>query len=91
MLRRQVAGPGTRAPGPATWWAAHHVALRGVGTKVLHHPVVGDLTLDGDTLASTADTDRQLVVWSAEPGSPSHHALRILASWADAPADSPAG
>ncbi|MFI8084439.1 hypothetical protein ACIF6L_27020 [Kitasatospora sp. NPDC086009] len=80
-----VAFRATGRPAPATWWAAHHVALRGVGTKVLHHPVVGDLTLDGDTLASTADTDRQLVVWSAEPGSPSHDALRILASWPPGP------
>ncbi|NED31546.1 helix-turn-helix transcriptional regulator [Streptomyces sp. SID8499] len=63
------------------WWAAHHVAVRGVGTKTLRHPVVGELTLDWDTLAATADADQQLVVWSAEPGSPSHDALRFLASW----------
>ncbi|MFF8481047.1 helix-turn-helix domain-containing protein [Streptomyces antibioticus] len=73
------------------WWAAHHVAVRGVGTKTLRHPVVGELTLDWDTLASTTDTDQQLVVWSAEPGSPSHDALRILASWADATASEPTG
>ncbi|MFE8015904.1 MmyB family transcriptional regulator [Streptomyces antibioticus] len=73
------------------WWAAHHVAVRGVGTKTLRHPVVGELTLDWDTLASTTDTDQQLVVWSAEPGSPSHDALRILASWADATAPEPTG
>ncbi|MFB7286720.1 helix-turn-helix domain-containing protein [Actinacidiphila glaucinigra] len=73
------------------WWAAHHVAVRGVGTKVLRHPVVGELTLDWDTLASTTDTDQQLVVWSAEPGSPSHDALRILASWADATPPAPTG
>ncbi|MFD5806790.1 MULTISPECIES: helix-turn-helix domain-containing protein [unclassified Streptomyces] len=66
------------------WWAAHNVAVRGVGRKTLRHPVVGELTLDWDTLATTTDTDQQLVVWSAEPGSPSHDALRILASWANA-------
>ncbi|MEU1535032.1 helix-turn-helix domain-containing protein [Streptomyces fagopyri] len=66
------------------WWAAHHVAVRSVGTKRLHHPVVGELTLDWDTLTSTTDADQQLVVWSAEPGSPSHDALRILASWTGA-------
>ncbi|GAQ54709.1 helix-turn-helix domain-containing protein [Streptomyces acidiscabies] len=66
-----------------SWWAAHHVAARGVGTKVLRHPVVGELTLDWDTLAPTVDADQHLVVWTAEPGSPSHDALRILASWAD--------
>nr|WP_128808178.1 helix-turn-helix transcriptional regulator [Streptomyces sp. Termitarium-T10T-6] len=64
------------------WWAAHHVAIRSVGTKTLHHPVVGDLTLDWDTLAATSDTEQQLVIWTAERGTPSHDALRILASWA---------
>ncbi|MGW5000191.1 helix-turn-helix transcriptional regulator [Streptomyces hydrogenans] len=64
------------------WWAAHHVAIRGIGTKTLRHPVVGDLTLDWDTLASTTDTEQQLVIWTAERGTPSHDALRILASWA---------
>ncbi|MFI6502978.1 helix-turn-helix domain-containing protein [Nonomuraea typhae] len=65
------------------WWAEHHVAVRGLGTKVLEHPVVGELTLDWDTLASTT-TDQQLVVWTAEPGSASYDALRILGSWAGA-------
>ncbi|MFB7853216.1 MULTISPECIES: helix-turn-helix domain-containing protein [unclassified Streptomyces] len=65
------------------WWAAHHVAVRGVGTKVMRHPIVGELTLDWDTLAPTVDADQQLVVWTAEPGSPSHDALQILASWTD--------
>ncbi|WP_031073984.1 helix-turn-helix transcriptional regulator [Streptomyces sp. NRRL WC-3742] len=67
------------------WWAAHHVAVRGIGTKTLRHPVVGNLTLEWDTLASTTDTDQQLVLWTAEPGTPTHDALRILASWTDTP------
>ncbi|MBA8823973.1 transcriptional regulator with XRE-family HTH domain [Saccharopolyspora lacisalsi] len=28
------------------WWAEHHVANQRIGTKTLHHPVVGELTLD---------------------------------------------
>ncbi|MFE6756215.1 helix-turn-helix transcriptional regulator [Streptomyces sp. NPDC057684] len=64
------------------WWAAHHVATLRVGTKVLHHPVAGDLTLDWDTLTASTDPDQQLVVWTAEVGTPSHDGLRILASWA---------
>ncbi|MEL5957139.1 helix-turn-helix domain-containing protein [Streptomyces sp. CLV115] len=73
-----------------SWWAAHHVAVRGVGTKVLRHPIVGELTLDWDTLAPTVDADQHLVVWTAEPGSPSHDALRILSSWTDGTAPAPA-
>ncbi|MFJ6010707.1 helix-turn-helix domain-containing protein [Streptomyces sp. NPDC092952] len=72
------------------WWAAHHVAIRGIGTKVLRHPVVGELTLDWDTLASTTDTEQQLVVWTAERGTPSHDALRILSSWTNSTPSVPA-
>ncbi|WP_329237423.1 helix-turn-helix transcriptional regulator [Streptomyces sp. NBC_01460] len=64
------------------WWAAHHVATLGVGTKVLHHPVAGELSLDWDTLTASTDPDQQLVVWTAEVGSSTHDGLRILASWA---------
>lgn len=65
-----------------TWWAGHHVTALNVGTKVLHHPVVGELTLDWDTLTASTDPDQRLVVWTAEPGTPSHDGLRLLGSWA---------
>ncbi|MCD0451553.1 hypothetical protein LO762_20480 [Actinocorallia sp. API 0066] len=64
------------------WWGSHQVAIRGMGTKVLRHPVAGELTLDWDTLSCVTDPDQQLVTWTAEPGTPSHDGLRILASWA---------
>lgn len=32
------------------WWGEHDVAARGKGTKTLHHPIVGELVLDWDTL-----------------------------------------
>ncbi|MGW8379249.1 helix-turn-helix domain-containing protein [Streptomyces sp. ODS28] len=68
------------------WWNDHRVAVRSKGTKVLRHPVAGELTLDWDALSCVSDPDQQLVVWSAEPGTPSHDGLRILASWtAEAP------
>ncbi|MEU3227042.1 helix-turn-helix transcriptional regulator [Streptomyces sp. NPDC006976] len=64
------------------WWAAHHVATLGVGAKTLDHPVAGQLSLDWDTLTAGTDPDQQLVVWTAEAGSPTYDRLRILASWA---------
>jgi transcriptional regulator with XRE-family HTH domain len=64
------------------WWAARHVATLGVGTKTLHHPVAGALSLDWDTLTASTDPDQQLVIWTAEVGTPSHDGLRLLASWA---------
>lgn len=62
-------------------WAARRVARQQFGTKRLHHPVVGDLTLDWDSFRYDGDPDQQLVMWSAEPGTASHDRLRILASW----------
>lgn len=64
------------------WWGAHHVSAHTVGTKTFRHPVAGELTLDWETLSSSLDPEQQLVVLTAETGSPSHDALRILASWA---------
>ncbi|MEU3524249.1 helix-turn-helix domain-containing protein [Streptomyces sp. NPDC038707] len=63
------------------WWGDHRVASRTRGNKVLRHPVAGELTLDWDALSVAGDPEQQLVVWTAEPGTPSHDALRLLASW----------
>ncbi|GAQ67502.1 helix-turn-helix domain-containing protein [Streptomyces scabiei] len=63
------------------WWGSRHVPSpsRRMGTKRFHHPVVGELTLDGDTFTCSSDPDQELVVWTAEPGSPSYDGLRDLA------------
>ena len=70
-----------------TWWAAHHVTSAGYGVKRYRHPVVGDLTLDCDMWESPDGSGQRLMVLTAEPGSPAHEALRILASWTAEPAD----
>ncbi|WP_329343730.1 helix-turn-helix transcriptional regulator [Streptomyces sp. NBC_00663] len=66
----------------AQWWGDHKVAARTVGRKTLIHPVMGEVTLDCDTLTASTDPDQYLTVWTAAPGSPAHDRLRILASWA---------
>lgn len=71
-------------------WAAHHVKLHRTGVKRFHHPVVGDLTLDFETLDLPGDPGQKLLIYSAEPGSPSHQALQLLASWATTPQERPA-
>ncbi|WP_242188871.1 helix-turn-helix domain-containing protein [Saccharopolyspora soli] len=68
------------------WWAEHRVNSASYGTKHYRHPVVGDLTLDCDTWNSPDDSGQRLMVITAEPGSPSDDALRILMSWEDHPA-----
>lgn len=67
-------------------WGAHDVRTHGSGTKRFHHPVVGDLTLAYEELAITAEPGQVLLVYTAEPGSPSAERLRLLASWAADPA-----
>jgi len=74
-------------------WAAHDVRAHGTGTKRFHHPVVGEVTLAYEELAITAEPGLVLYVYTAEPGSPSSEALRLLGSWssaADATHTSPA-
>jgi transcriptional regulator with XRE-family HTH domain len=64
-----------------TWWAEHRVNTASYGTKHYAHRVVGDLTLDCDTWTSPDGSGQRLMVLTAEPGSPSHDALRIVTSW----------
>jgi transcriptional regulator with XRE-family HTH domain len=71
-------------------WATHHVKLHHTGVKRFHHPVVGDLTLEYEMLDAPGDPGQKLLVYSAEPASPSHHALQLLASWATTPEQHPA-
>ncbi|MFF9819463.1 helix-turn-helix domain-containing protein [Streptomyces sp. NPDC014006] len=63
------------------WWAARHVAREEFGTKTIHHPDLGDLTLDWDAFQWAGDPDQQLITWSAPPGSPTQEKFRILSSW----------
>ena len=67
-------------------WAAHNVKFHRTGTKTLHHPVVGDLTLDYEALELAGDAGQRILVYNAEPASPSAEALDLLASWAATPA-----
>jgi transcriptional regulator with XRE-family HTH domain len=62
-------------------WADHDVRAHTTGTKRLHHPLVGDLTLDYVVLAVEDDPEQTLVIYTPEPASPSADALDILASW----------
>ncbi len=63
-------------------WSAHDVRTHGTGTKRFTHPVVGELTLAYEELAITAEPGLVLLVYTAEPGSPSAERLQLLASWA---------
>ena len=63
-------------------WAAHNVRFHRTGTKRLHHSVVGDLELSYDSMEITSDPGLTFLAYTAEPGTPSADALKVLASWA---------
>ena len=72
----------TRSENFRTWWAAHNVRFHRTGVKRFHHPAVGDLTLTFEALDLAADTGLRISAYTAEPGTPSDDALKLLASWA---------
>lgn len=85
----------TRSEPFRTLWASHDVREHRTGTKVVTHPVVGELDLSFEALDVSNERGLQLIAFSAGPGSPTNDALRMLSSWtatgspttADAPAE----
>jgi len=65
-----------------TRWAAHNVRYHDTGVKQLHHLIVGDLSLTFETMQLSADDGLVMFAYTAEPGSKSAEALKLLGSWA---------
>ena len=65
-----------------TRWAAHNVRFHNTGVKHFHHPVVGELSLSFNRLDLAADPGLTIFTYTAEPGSRSEEALKLLGSWA---------
>lgn len=63
-------------------WGSHDVRTHGTGTKRFHHPDVGEMVLAYEELAITAEPGLAMIVYTAEPGSPSAEKLRLLGSLA---------
>jgi transcriptional regulator with XRE-family HTH domain len=84
QLRELVGELSTVSEQFRTRWAAHEVRIHHNGVKQFRHPVVGALGLGYTTLdLPTADSpDLRLTIYTAEPGTASEDALKLLASWA---------
>jgi transcriptional regulator with XRE-family HTH domain len=63
-----------------TRWKKHDVRFHLTGTKTLHHPVVGELTLSFEAMSLLQDPGLTILAYSAAAGSASEDALRMLAS-----------
>lgn len=62
------------------WWNTREVKDKASGTKRFAHASVGELELQYETLYPGAADDQALVIYTAEPGTPSHTALRLLST-----------
>jgi len=63
-------------------WASRDVKFHRSGTKRLHHPVVGDLELNFESMELPSEPGLVLNVYTAPANSASADALKLLASWA---------
>jgi transcriptional regulator with XRE-family HTH domain len=73
-----------------SWWASRDVFVYRGGVKRINHPAVGRLDLTHELLRSPTDPDLTITVHTAEPGTPSHDGLKLLAVWSatmDQPVD----
>ncbi|MEU4526190.1 helix-turn-helix transcriptional regulator [Amycolatopsis sp. NPDC024027] len=63
-------------------WASQDVRFHRSGRKRVHHPVVGRLDLDVESMELTADPGLLLNVYTAAAGTAAADGLALLASWA---------
>jgi hypothetical protein len=66
-------------------WATHDVRQYRSGGQQFRHALVGDLSLSYEAFALSTDIGQTLVVYTAEPDSPSQDALDRLADRSPAP------
>ena len=63
----------------ARLWAAHPVRQCRATIRDFRHPLVGALTPNSEVMELVQDRGQRLFIYTAEPGSPSDAALRLLA------------
>ncbi|MEV0237911.1 helix-turn-helix transcriptional regulator [Nonomuraea sp. NPDC050786] len=81
-VRRLVSELSAASPLFAELWAEREIEVPRTVTKRAVHPVVGEVELDCEILPLPGGEHR-LVLYTAAPDSPSHHALQALSSMAE--------
>ncbi|MFF5855790.1 helix-turn-helix transcriptional regulator [Streptomyces sp. NPDC012751] len=66
-------------------WARHPVRTCASGSKSLRHPEVGTLELGFENLCLPGSAGQRMIAYTAEPGTPSDAALRLLTTTASLP------
>ncbi|MFF3558813.1 helix-turn-helix domain-containing protein [Streptomyces sp. NPDC002574] len=65
----------------AAWWDDHAVRDYASVTKRVRHPAAGPMSFDIEIVCAPHEPDQRLVVYTAEPDSPTARVLPILAGW----------
>ncbi|MFF4653747.1 helix-turn-helix domain-containing protein [Streptomyces sp. NPDC001380] len=81
-LARLVGELSMKDPDFRRWWSDRWVRSQRPGRKEFVHAVAGELILDFQVLDVRGAADQSLLVYTAEPHSPSAQALTFLAGWA---------
>lgn len=62
-------------------WSRHDISFHQIGSKKIHHPVVGDLELTYEAFDLPNNPDWHMFAFTADADSPSAERLRRLAAW----------
>jgi transcriptional regulator with XRE-family HTH domain len=80
-LETLVGEPTVKSPEFARFWAEYRLFEHRYGRKRFHHDLVGDMTLNYETLDIAGDQGLFISTYAADPGSPSAERLGLLISW----------
>jgi len=73
----------------ARWWDDQSVRDHASVAKQIRHPAAGELAFDIEIVCPPHEPDQRLVVYTAQPDSPTARLLPLLASWDTHPATAP--
>lgn len=81
VLEELVGELTVKSPEFGHFWAEYGLFEHRYGRKRFHHDLVGEMTLNYETLDVSGDDGLFISTYSADPGSPSDEKLGLLISW----------